>query len=160
LYLKIVLALDESPAAGNGELSSALSVNHSGIRPNLPLLRVRSILACLKPTLTPQQFANTWANVRLKESSAYVTHFDDLCELVGHPKPAHMDQTGTTFTYQKGARKEEAGEIVGNGFAVEYKTARQHKTLTEAFKQLQQYGGALKNPRKSHVAAKRPSQIG
>ena len=100
-------------------------------------------------------FVDAWANVRLKESAAYVTHFDDLCTLVGHPKPAHMDKTGETFTYQKGAQKEQAGEIVGNGFAdvwfkdhfaVEYKTARQHKTLAEAFKQLQQYGGALENP--------------
>ncbi len=109
----------------------------------------------MKPTITPQQFVDTWANVHLKESAAYVTHFDDLCTLVGHPKPAHMDKTGETFTYQKGALKEQAGEIVGNGFAdvwykdhfaVEYKTARQHKTLAEAFKQLQQYGGALENP--------------
>ena len=129
--------------------------DQSTLRHHLPLLCNRSILLGMKPTLTPRQFVDTWANVHLKESSAYVTHFDDLCALVGHPKPAHMDKTGETFTYQKGARKEQAGEIVGNGFAdvwfkdhfaVEYKTARQHKTLAEAFKQLQQYGGALENP--------------
>ncbi len=33
-----------------------------------------------------------------------------------------------------------------NHFAVEYKGAGQHKTLVEAFKQLQQYSGALENP--------------
>ncbi len=104
---------------------------------HLPLLRVRFILQGMKPALTPQQFVDTWADVHLKESAAYVTHFNDLCTLVGHPKPAHMDKTGETFTYQKGARKEQAGEIVGNGFAdvwykdhfaVEYKTARQAGT--------------------------------
>jgi hypothetical protein len=109
----------------------------------------------MKPTLTPHQFVDHWANIRLKETSAYVTHFDDLCELVGHPKPAHMDKTGETFTYQKGALKEQAGEIARHGFAdvwyknhfaVEYKTARQPKTLAEAFKQLQQYASALENP--------------
>ncbi len=51
----------------------------------------------MKPALTPHQFVDTWANVHLKESAAYVTHFDDLCTLVGHPKPAHMDKTGETF---------------------------------------------------------------
>ncbi len=109
----------------------------------------------MTPTLTPQQFVAQWTNVHLKESASYVTHFDDLCALVGHPKPAHMDKTGETFTYQKGALKEQAGEVVGHGFAdvwykdhfaFEYKGAGQHKTLTEAFKQLQQYGGALENP--------------
>jgi hypothetical protein len=109
----------------------------------------------MKTTLTPQQFVDQWANVHLKESASYVTHFDDLCALVGHPKPAHMDKSGETFTYQKGALKEQAGEIVGHGFAdvwykdhfaFEYKGAGQHKTLTEAFKQLQQYSGALENP--------------
>ncbi len=109
----------------------------------------------MKPALTPYQFVDHWANVRLKESASYVTHFDDLCALVGHPKPAHMDKTGETFTYQKGALKAQAGEIVGHGFAdvwykdhfaVEYKGAGQHKSLVEAFKQLQQYCGALENP--------------
>ncbi len=66
----------------------------------------------MKPTLTLRQFVDAWANVHLKESSAYVTHFGDLCTLVGHPKPAHMDKTGETFTCQKGALKEQAGEIV------------------------------------------------
>jgi hypothetical protein len=109
----------------------------------------------MKPTLTAHQFVDQWANVHLKESASYVTHFDDLCALVGHPKPAHMDKTGETFTYQKGALKAQADEIVGHGFAdvwykdhfaVEYKGAGQHKTLVEAFKQLQQYCGALENP--------------
>ncbi len=71
----------------------------------------------MKPTLTPHQFVEQWANVHLKQSASYVTRFDDLCALVGHPKPAHMDKTGELFTYQKGAVKAQADEIVGHGFA-------------------------------------------
>ncbi len=106
-------------------------------------------------TLTPQQFVANWSNIHLKESASYVTHFDDLCELVGHGKPAHLDKTGEVFTYQKGAVKAEGGETIGHGFAdvwykdhfaVEYKGAHKYKTLNEAFKQLQQYCGALENP--------------
>jgi hypothetical protein len=47
----------------------------------------------MKPILTPHQFVDTWANTHLKESASYVTHFDDLCTPVGHPKPVHMDKT-------------------------------------------------------------------
>ena len=92
--------------------------------------------------LTPQQFVANWSNTQLKESASYITHFDDLCELVNHAKPAHGDKTGETFTYQKGALKSDGGQIIGHGFAdvwfkdhfaIEYKGAGQHKTLTEAF---------------------------
>jgi len=55
--------------------------------------------------MTPEQFVSNWANTQLKETASYITHFDDLCELLGHSKPAHMDKTGETFTYQKGVHK-------------------------------------------------------
>jgi len=42
-------------------------------------------------TLTPQQFVTNWSNTQLTESASYMTHFDDLCEWVGHAKPAHAD---------------------------------------------------------------------
>jgi type II restriction/modification system DNA methylase subunit YeeA len=106
--------------------------------------------------LTPQQFVANWSNTQLKESASYATHFDDLCELVNHAKPAHFDKTGEVFTYQRGVVKSEGGKEVGNGFAdvwfkdhfaIEYKgVAGHHKSLDEAFKQLQQYSGALENP--------------
>jgi len=35
--------------------------------------------------------------------SAAQQHFLDLCELVGHPKPAALDQFGDTFTFERGA---------------------------------------------------------
>ena len=106
-------------------------------------------------TLTPQQFVANWSNTQLKESASYITHFDDLCELVGHAKPAHADKTGATFTYQKGTLKSDGGQIIGQGFAdvwfkdhfaIEYKGAGRHQTLTEALKQLRGYAGSLENP--------------
>lgn len=38
--------------------------------------------------LTPEQFVAHWADTWLKETVSYITHFDDLCELLGHPKRA------------------------------------------------------------------------
>jgi hypothetical protein len=42
--------------------------------------------------LSPEQFAAHWADTQLKETASYVTHFEDVCELLVHPKPAHMDK--------------------------------------------------------------------
>ena len=119
-------------------------------------------------TLTPQQFVANWSNTQLKESASYTTHFDDLCELVGHAKPAHADKTGATFTYQKGALKSDGGQIIGHGFAdvwfkdhfaIEYKGAGQHKTLTEALKQLRGYAGSLEIRTVGGVRHRAPMKI-
>ncbi|HZY40867.1 MAG TPA: DNA methyltransferase, partial [Anaerolineae bacterium] len=105
--------------------------------------------------LAPQQFVTNWSNTQLKESAVYVSHFNDLCELVGHDKPAQLDKTGATFTYQKGVLKSDGGQIIGQGFAdvwfkdhfaIEYKGPGKYKTLTEALKQLRGYAGSLENP--------------
>ncbi len=69
--------------------------------------------------MAPEQFVTHWADTRLKETASYVTHFDDLCDLLGQPRPAHMDHTGERFTYQKGVIKtphpaEGGGEGEGN----------------------------------------------
>ena len=45
--------------------------------------------------MVPGQFVAHWADTHLKETASYITHFDDLCELVGHPKPAHIDRKST-----------------------------------------------------------------
>src|SRR3989338_6395761 len=105
-------------------------------------------------SLTTEQFVDHWQGTQLKETAAYITHFDDLCDLLGHGKPAHEDKTGVWFTYQKGVTKTGAGEG-GRGFADvwkrgcfgwEYKTAHKHKTLDEALKQLLLYKASLENP--------------
>ncbi|MEP7200776.1 MAG: DNA methyltransferase, partial [Chloroflexota bacterium] len=98
-----------------------------------------------------EQFVAHWADTQLKESASYVTHFDDLCELLGHPKPAHMDKTGAEFTYQKGVNISESkqgfADVFYRGhFAVEYKGKAKHKDLSEAYNQLLRYKDALENP--------------
>jgi hypothetical protein len=53
--------------------------------------------------MTAQEFIAKWSKVDLTERAAAQQHFLDLCELVGHPKPAAADLTGVTFTFEKGA---------------------------------------------------------
>ena len=47
--------------------------------------------------LTPQQFVANWSNTQLKESASYMTHFDDLCELVNHAKSMHLYNENPTW---------------------------------------------------------------
>jgi len=108
--------------------------------------------------MTPEQFIKTWAGTQLKESASYITHFDDLCDLLNHLKPAHFDKTGERFTYQKGVTKRDplvenvetkkgyADVWFDEHFAFEYKGANKHKDLAAAYRQLLLYKDALKNP--------------
>jgi len=63
------------------------------------------------------EFIAKWRRVDLKERSAAQEHFLDLCELVGHPKPAAADPTGADFCFEKGAAKHGGGD----GFADAWK---------------------------------------
>ncbi|MGD0900848.1 MAG: DNA methyltransferase, partial [Thermoguttaceae bacterium] len=99
--------------------------------------------------MTPQEFVAKWQKVKLSERSACQQHFLDLCELLGHPKPAEADPEGTSFTFERGCRKTDGS----NGwadvwkrdfFGWEYKG--KHKDLGEAYRQLLLYREALENP--------------
>jgi type II restriction/modification system DNA methylase subunit YeeA len=95
------------------------------------------------------EFIAKWQRVQLNESAAAQQHFLDLCELLGHPKPAEADPTGTWFTFEKGAPKQSGGEgfadVWKKGFfGWEYKG--RHKDLAAAYSQLLQYREALENP--------------
>ena len=99
--------------------------------------------------MTPQQFIAKWQRASLSERSACQQHFLDLCELLGHPKPAAADPEGTSFTFEKGCRKTDgeqgwADVWKRDYFAWEYKG--KHKSLFEAYKQLQLYREDLQNP--------------
>jgi hypothetical protein len=50
--------------------------------------------------MTPQEFVAKWEKVKLSERSACQQHFLDLCDLLGHPKPAEADPEGTSFTFE------------------------------------------------------------
>jgi len=99
--------------------------------------------------VTPAAFIAKWAAADLSERASYQQHFLDLCELVGHPKPAEVDTTGEIFTFEKGAAKHSGGDgwadVWKRGFfAFEYKGARAN--LAQAYDQLLQYREALENP--------------
>ena len=52
--------------------------------------------------MTWPQFKKKWSRYTGKESSAYQSHFNDLCQLLGQPTPAEADPTGSeSFCFQK-----------------------------------------------------------
>jgi hypothetical protein len=78
-------------------------------------------------------FAAKWQKVQLTERSAYQQHFLDLCELLGHPKPAEIDPKGEFFTFERGAAKSTghrgwADVWKRNHFAIEYKGSTRTST--------------------------------
>ena len=99
--------------------------------------------------MTPQQFIAKWQRVTLGERSACQQHFLDLCDLLGHAKPAEADPEGTHFTFERGASKTDGGDGWAdvwkrNFFGWEYKG--KHKDLAAAYRQLLQYRESLENP--------------
>jgi len=99
--------------------------------------------------LTPQEFISKWAANERTERAASQSHFNDLCELIGHPKPLDVDSDGTEFTFEKGATTLRGGDGFADVwkkdcFAWEYK-GRQ-SDLIAAYAQLKRYADALNNP--------------
>jgi hypothetical protein len=56
-------------------------------------------------SMNVSDFIAKWERVELTERSSAQQHFLDLCELVGHKKPADLDPTGESFTFERGATK-------------------------------------------------------
>ncbi|MCX6911422.1 MAG: class I SAM-dependent DNA methyltransferase, partial [Verrucomicrobia bacterium] len=99
--------------------------------------------------MTPAEFVAKWKPVDLSERSASQSHFNDLCELVGHPKPLEVDKTGESFCFEKGAAKHGGGDGWADVwkkdfFGWEYKGKR--KDLDAAYDQLLKYREALDSP--------------
>ena len=109
--------------------------------------------------MTAAEFKRKWSRYQGKETSAYQSHFDDLCRLLGQPTPNEADPSGSDFfCYQKRVIKDaelfemaapdttepsERGfaDVWKKGcFAWEYKGKK--KNLDEAYKQLLQIGRA------------------
>lgn len=100
--------------------------------------------------MTAQEFIAKWSQVDLTERAAAQQHFLDLCELVGHPKPAAADPTGESFTFEKGAAKHGGGDGWADVwkkdfFGWEYKGKK--KNLDAAYDQLLEYRADLENPK-------------
>ena len=99
--------------------------------------------------MNAQEFIGKWRQVELRERQACQEHFLDLCELVGHPKPAAFDPTGERFCFERGAKKlggeDGWADVWRKGhFGWEYKGKR--KDLKAAYKQLNDYREDLENP--------------
>lgn len=103
-------------------------------------------------------FISKWSRAQLSERAASQEHFIDLCHLLGVKTPAEIDPTGEVFTFEKGAMVSGPASLGSKGergwadvwyrgrFAWEYKRKDKHKTLAEAYRQLQQYREDLGNP--------------
>jgi type II restriction/modification system DNA methylase subunit YeeA len=99
--------------------------------------------------LTIPEFVARWKNSQLSERSAAHSHFIDLCDLLGQPRPAAVDGDGSTYTFEKGVNKISGGKGFADiwkrhHFAWEYKG--KHKDLNTAYAQLLQYREDLENP--------------
>ncbi len=99
--------------------------------------------------ITPSQFHEKWSASKRSERSASHEHFLDLCDLLGHPKPADVDPAAEFFTFEKHVNKVSRGkgwaDVWKRGFfGWEYKG--DHKDLHEAYLQLLDYREDLENP--------------
>jgi type II restriction/modification system DNA methylase subunit YeeA len=99
--------------------------------------------------MTPQQFIARWKPVTLSERSACQSHFNDLCDLLGQPKPVEADPEGAWYTFERGVHKTAGGhgwaDVWMRGrFGWEYKKKR--RDLQAAYNQLLQYREDLENP--------------
>jgi len=100
-------------------------------------------------TTTPKDFVELWAKAEARENQAAQTHFNMLCQLVGHPTPIEADPQATFFTFEENVQKATGGrgraDVWYQGhFAWEYKG--KHKDLDAAYSQVLAYRGALDNP--------------
>ncbi|HZP23163.1 MAG TPA: DNA methyltransferase, partial [Terriglobales bacterium] len=100
-------------------------------------------------SLSLAEFVTRWKASSLSERAAAHSHFIDLCEVLGQPRPAAVDQSGETFTFEKHVSKNLGGKGFADvwyrhRFAWEYKG--KHKDLNAAYGQLLDYREALENP--------------
>jgi type II restriction/modification system DNA methylase subunit YeeA len=115
--------------------------------------------------MTPAEFKKKWAKVTAKETSAYQSHFDDVCRLLKIAPPLEADPKGEFFCFQKRVVKDaelfafdDDGKVAETPesergfadvwkrgcFAWEYKGKK--KNLETAYAQLLRYREALENP--------------
>jgi len=99
--------------------------------------------------LSLAEFVTRWKASTLTERAAAQSHFIDLCEVLHQPHPAAADQTGDSYTFEKGVSTSKGGkgfaDVWKRGhFGWEYKG--KHKDLKAAYLQLNDYREDLENP--------------
>jgi type II restriction/modification system DNA methylase subunit YeeA len=95
--------------------------------------------------MTPLQFVEKWRDSVLRERQGAQSHFIELCDLLGEPRPADP----ATYCFERGVEKAGGGDgwadVWRRGcFAWEYKG--KHKDLGAALRQLQTYTLDLQMP--------------
>ena len=95
------------------------------------------------------EFIRCWRDSELSERAGAQSHFNDLCEILNEPHPAHADPKGSEYTFEKHVNKigEDKGfaDVWKRGFfGWEYKGP--HKDLKAAYEQLLKYREDLENP--------------
>ncbi len=99
--------------------------------------------------LSLPEFVSRWKTSTLSESAAAQSHFNQLCEVLGHPQPSEIDETGESFTFEKHVSRTHGGKGFADVwkrkyFGWEYKG--KDRDLRQAYIQLQDYREDLENP--------------
>ncbi|WP_029479569.1 DNA methyltransferase, partial [Deinococcus frigens] len=98
---------------------------------------------------TPEDFVAHYRKVTVNEKAAVQSHFNDLCELLGVPKPLDHDPSGTEYRFEKHVSKVTGkkgyADVWWRGrFGWEYKGVG--ADLKKAYQQLLSYREDLENP--------------
>lgn len=95
------------------------------------------------------EFLEKWSRSEIREKAGFQSYFNDLCDLVHHPKPTEADTQEAFFVFEKKCTKL-TGKIgfadvwYSGHFAWEQKG--KHKSLLDAYHQLLDYRDSLGNP--------------
>ncbi len=93
--------------------------------------------------MSPAEFIATWQNTTLNEEQGAQSWFNDLCDLIGHPKPLG-DLNGLTYAFEHRIETGKADAYYENHFGWEFKT--HEGQLDEAMRQVLGYSMYLKTP--------------
>ncbi len=93
--------------------------------------------------MSPAEFIATWQNTTLNEEQGAQSWFNDLCDLIGHPKPlGELD--GLTYAFEHHIETGKADAYYENHFGWEFKT--HEGQLDDAMRQVLGYSMYLKTP--------------
>ena len=101
-----------------------------------------------QPTITVEEFIESWLSTEAREAADAQTHFNQLCAMLG-VAPPHADMSDESYVFEK--RVERPDGSVGKAdvwkqgcFGWEYKSTG--KNLSDAYQQLLGYREGLGNP--------------
>ena len=95
------------------------------------------------PTISPQKFIELWTDAGFNESQGAQSFFNDLCDLIGHPKPRDV-RDPESFTFEKAVPGGFADAYYERHFVWEFKG--RDRQLNDAVTQAVGYARHLKNP--------------